>query len=109
MFQQEFARQESDIAFTHIHPGVVYTGTISNQHIITKILVIPFRPLLWLLTTPRQDCAEYMLYALLSADKGMNRRNRTSDDIAMLKFPQAENAQTMLWEHTAMVTNVDLQ
>ncbi|KAH9477951.1 Oxidoreductase [Psilocybe cubensis] len=103
----EFSRQNPDISFTHIHPGVVYTGTISNQHLATKILVIPLRPLLWLLTTPRQDCAEYMLYAMLYANKGMNRRNKTGDDIGMLKFPQAENAQTLLWEHTALVTGTD--
>ncbi|PPQ78308.1 hypothetical protein CVT25_011679 [Psilocybe cyanescens] len=105
----EFARQEPDVAFTHIHPGVVYTGTISNQSFITKILVIPIRPLLWLLTTPQRDCGEYMLYALLEAKKGMNRRNKTSDDIGMLKFPLAENGQRLLWEHTAEVTSADRQ
>ncbi|KAF8881832.1 hypothetical protein CPB84DRAFT_1791458 [Gymnopilus junonius] len=81
----EFAAREPDIAFTHIHPGAVYTGTMVNKG----------------------DCAEHMLSALLSAKKGMNRRNWKGDDIGMKKFPQKEGAQKALWDHTLEATSID--
>lgn len=64
-------------------------------------------PVFWLLTTPQSHCAEYMLHALLFAKKGMNRRNRTADDIGMLKFPEAENGEELLWEHSVEATKTD--
>ncbi|KDR73330.1 hypothetical protein GALMADRAFT_730089 [Galerina marginata CBS 339.88] len=103
----EFASQNPEIAFTHIYPGSVYTGTISNKSIITRILVIPILPLLWLLTTPQADCAEYMLFALLNAKKGMNRFDQKGDDIGLKKFPLAEGAQKMLWDHSLEATTID--
>ncbi|KAF9552444.1 NAD(P)-binding protein [Agrocybe pediades] len=100
----EFAAREPDIAFTHTYPGPVFTGTISNQRLITRLLVIPLRPILWLITTPKEDCAEYMLYPLLSAESGMHRRDKRGDDIGMTKFPTAEGAAKVLWEHSMKET-----
>ena len=77
-----------------------------KNSIIMKILIVPLYPLVWLLTTPRGDCAEYMLYALLSAKKGMNRRNSKGDDIGLKNFPVTEGAQKALWDHTVSVTSV---
>ncbi|KAF8964498.1 hypothetical protein BDZ97DRAFT_1660167 [Flammula alnicola] len=103
----EFARLEPEIAFTHIHPGFVFNGTMFGpSSLTTKVLSFVFRPLLWLLTIPQEENAEYMLYALLAAQKGMNRRDKKADDIGLKKFPQAKDAQKILYQHSLEETTV---
>ena len=65
------------------------------------------------MTTSPATCAEYMLFALIDADKGMYRRNSKGDEIAMKSFPtpdgdevKKEEAQKALWEHSLEVTTV---
>ncbi|KAJ3504646.1 hypothetical protein NLJ89_g7828 [Agrocybe chaxingu] len=94
-----------------MYPGFVDTGMFSSSNPILKFIKFLFRPILRLILTTPQDCAEYVLHALLDADKGMYRRNSPGDDVGMTKFPQAdgvekEEAQRRLWEHSLEVTTV---
>ncbi|CAA7261277.1 unnamed protein product [Cyclocybe aegerita] len=89
----ELAKREPSIAFTHMYPGFVDTGMFSFSNPILKFIVFLFRPVLRLMLTTPQDCAEYVLHALLDADKGMYRRNSSGDDIGTAKFPQADGVE----------------
>jgi hypothetical protein len=97
---QEFARRDPDIAFTHVWPGAVLNGTMLRPGILRSFLMFIFSPLIWAVATPPEQNAEYMLFALLAAKKGMYRRGRFGEDIGMKKFPQAKDAQTILYEHS---------
>jgi hypothetical protein len=97
---KEFARRNPDIAFAHVWSGFVLNGTMVGQGKLHTFLSIVFSPLLWAIATPPEHNAEYMLFALLAADKGMYRRGRYGEDIGMKKFPQATDAQTILYEHS---------
>ena len=85
-------------------PGFVFNGTTFGPGKLTTFLSIFFRPLLWAFATPPEENAEYMLFALLSAEKGMYRRGRKGEDIGMKKFPQAKDAQMILYEHSVAET-----
>ena len=71
---------------------------------MTTFLSIIFAPLIWGFTIPPQHNAEYMLFGMLSAKKGMNRFDKYGDDVGMKKFPQAKDAPRLLWEHSMEVT-----
>ncbi|KAF8959331.1 hypothetical protein BDZ97DRAFT_1838455 [Flammula alnicola] len=106
----EFAAREPEIAFTHIFPGNVDTPAFTpskEANPLIKSAVWMLRPLIWLTTTKQEVCAEYMLYALLDAKKGMYRRNSKADNIGMKDFPDAKDAQKLLWEHTLEATTVE--
>ncbi|KAF8960627.1 hypothetical protein BDZ97DRAFT_1905834 [Flammula alnicola] len=106
----EFAAREPEIAFTHIYPGNVDTPALTpskEANPLIKSAVCMLRPLIWLTTTKQEVCAEYMLYALLNAEKGMYRRNSKADNIGMKDFPDAKDAQKLLWEHTLEATTVE--
>ncbi|KAF9481075.1 NAD(P)-binding protein [Pholiota conissans] len=105
----EFAAREPDIAFSHIFPGNVDTpglGPSEDSSLLVKTAFGVMRPLIWLASTKQEVCAEYMLYTLLSAEKGMYRRNSSADDIGMKSFPGTKEAQKILWEHTVEETTV---
>ena len=53
-----------------------------------------------------QDCAEYLLFVLLNAEKGMNHRNAKGDDIGSWGFPQAVDGQECVWDHSVQLTSV---
>ncbi|KAF7365720.1 hypothetical protein MVEN_00445700 [Mycena venus] len=66
-----FAAQHPNIAFTHISPGQVQT--LGSKLYLGWLLA----PLGWLLTAlrsfiaiPQEECAQYMLYALLHVEQG---------------------------------------
>lgn len=101
---QEFARQNPNIAFSHIYPGFVFNGTMFGPGAITTFLSIACRPLLWAFTITPAHNAEYMLFGLLSAKPGMNRYGNHGDDVGMTRFPQTKDAQRLLYEHSAEVT-----
>ena len=71
---------------------------------MTTFLSIIFAPLIWGFTIPPQHNAEYMLFGMLSAKKGMNRFDKYGDDVGMKKFPQAKDAPSLLWEHSMEAT-----
>lgn len=69
------------------------------------IILYPFIQLLkWAIAIKPEVCAEYMLYALLDAKKGLSRRNDKGDDVGKVKFPEVEGAQQKLWEHSIEAT-----
>lgn len=102
----EYAKREPEIAFTHIYPGTVDTPALRPSSWLLTILMLPLRPLLWLISTRPEDCAEYMLFALLNAEKGMNRRNANGDDIGTKGFPKAADGQERVWDHSVQLTTV---
>jgi len=109
----EFARREPTIAFTHIHPGFVNTEMFKPTRPLFKFLVFFLRPLIWLMTTSPETCAEHMLFALIDADHGMYRRNEKGDEIGMKGFPtpngdevKKKEAQKALWDHSLEATTV---
>lgn len=103
---KEFARREPDIAWVHTHPGWVYTRGMSSEKPFFKILLWILHPLLLIIITRQQDCAELMTFALLDATKGFRRYNRNGDDIGMYKMPKAKDAGKLLWEHSVEATGV---
>jgi len=111
----EFARREPTIAFTHIYPGCVNTPLVYNvaPQPVFKLLLFFLRPLIWLMLTTPETCAEHMIFALIDADHGMYRRNEKGDEIWMKAFPtpegdevKEEEAQKALWEHSLEATTV---
>jgi len=80
---------------------------------LLKFLVFFLRPLIWLMSSSAETCAEHMLFALIDADKGMYMRNEKGDDVGMKGFPtpdgdevKKEEAQKVLWEHSLEATTV---
>ncbi|KAF5310825.1 hypothetical protein D9619_008023 [Psilocybe cf. subviscida] len=95
-----FAERYPEVSFTHIYPGAVDTGMFIFSNPILRALKFLLQPLLDLMLVEPHICAEYMLYALLDANKGMNRRNQTGDDIGRTGFPDvSEEARKVFWEH----------
>ncbi|PPQ70296.1 hypothetical protein CVT26_014581 [Gymnopilus dilepis] len=103
----EFARREPDIAFTHIYPGNVDTEALIFSNPIARFFSLFLRPLIWLITVTPEECAQYMVFALLDAEKGVYRRSKKGDDIGMKAFPKAKDAQRLLWEHSLEETGVE--
>ncbi|RXW21471.1 hypothetical protein EST38_g4381 [Candolleomyces aberdarensis] len=98
---QGFAEREPDIAFTHIYPGFVDTGMLRPKGPIARVVMLLARPFIKAIATAPKDCAEYMIYAFLNADKGMYRRGKTGDDIGLRSFPAAtEEQKKAFWEHS---------
>jgi hypothetical protein len=58
------------------------------------------KPLVWLTAIPPDVCAEYMLFALLSGEKGYIRRNDKGDDVGMKYYCGSEEGRRALWTHT---------
>ncbi|KAJ7617336.1 NAD-P-binding protein [Roridomyces roridus] len=86
-----FAAQHPNIAFTHIHPGQVLTAGGST----VGSLGLLFVPLRWVvdrvksyMSVSQDECAQYMLYALLDteAQRGMFIRNDHGDLVGSYVF-----------------------
>ncbi|KAF8167124.1 hypothetical protein B0H34DRAFT_645324 [Crassisporium funariophilum] len=105
----EFARREPDMAFTHISPGAVDTGLPGVTNPIVRFIAFIFYPLIWLTFMTKETSAEHMLFALLYAHDGLNRRNRKGDDIGLKRFPSAKDGQKLMWQHSFEATISDLQ
>ncbi|KAJ7469962.1 hypothetical protein B0H11DRAFT_2042910 [Mycena galericulata] len=82
-----FAAQHPDLAFTHIYPGQVRT---SSAHVNLGWLLAPLG---WLLERhraamriPPEECAQYMLYALLHGERGMFIRDNHGDVVCAHVF-----------------------
>ena len=124
---QAYASRNPRIAFTHIHPGAVDTGVYHFQNPVLNFVVRGLGwPVLRMVTTRPQDCAEWMVYSLLegaraakpqgeggeeggetrgSANGGeggssMFRRGPHGDDIGMENFPAASDEEKEeFWNH----------
>jgi hypothetical protein len=72
---------------------------------ILRTLKFLLQPLLDLVLVEPHICAEHMLYALLDANKGMNRRDKSGDEVGRAAFPElSEEALKMFWEHSLRET-----
>ncbi|KAJ6534202.1 hypothetical protein B0H19DRAFT_1323694 [Mycena capillaripes] len=80
-----FAAQYPDIAFTHIYPGQVATaGKLFEPGWLLT-------PLAWIVsylrhTVSQDECAQYMLYALLDAERGVFLRDNQGNLISSHVF-----------------------
>lgn len=78
---------------------------LRSSNPIYKLFLFLLTPLFWLITRTQETCAEYMLYALIQAEKGMYRRNENGDDIGLKGFLDEKDAQKLFWEHSLEATN----
>jgi len=85
---------------------VATPGTLQFSNVFLKILVFLLKPLIWLITVKKEVCAEFMIFALLDANKGLYRRDNNANDIGMKGFPDAPNAAKLLWDHTIEATTI---
>ncbi|KAJ7642591.1 hypothetical protein DFH06DRAFT_1427175 [Mycena polygramma] len=82
-----FAAQNPDIAFTHIHPGVVKTSALRlDLDGLLKPLALILNPIMPLFAVSQAECAEHMLYALFTGERGLFLRNRYGDIHSQLEF-----------------------
>ncbi|KAJ7085051.1 hypothetical protein C8R44DRAFT_893985 [Mycena epipterygia] len=82
-----FAAQNPDLAFTHINPGLVHTSAF---HFEFRWLLVP---LAWLVkcillsfVISQDEAAQYMLYALLSGERGLFLHSPKGEDISAHAF-----------------------
>ncbi|KAJ7654669.1 hypothetical protein DFH06DRAFT_1047425 [Mycena polygramma] len=82
-----FAAQNPGIAFTHIHPGIVKTSAlrVDLDGFLTPLawiinFILPF------LAVSQDECAEHMLYALFTGERGLFIRGRYGDICSQLTF-----------------------
>ncbi|KAJ7631834.1 hypothetical protein DFH06DRAFT_1337359 [Mycena polygramma] len=82
-----FAAQNPGIAFTHIHPGVVKTSALRlDLDGFLEPLAWILNPIMPLFAVSQDECAEHMLYALLTGERGLFLRNRYGDVHSQLEF-----------------------
>ncbi|KAF8201864.1 hypothetical protein K438DRAFT_2015323 [Mycena galopus ATCC 62051] len=105
-----FATQNPNIAFTHIHPGAVRTSGLQTAADFDGLLT----PLSWILNfilpffaVSQDECAEHMLYALFTGERGLFIRDRYGNAISELAF----DCQVQLGEsnETGVLNGVSLR
>ncbi|KAF9026822.1 NAD(P)-binding protein [Hymenopellis radicata] len=107
---EEFAKQNPGIGFMHIYPGFVDTPAIDD--IFTWWPMRLLAPLVWLqmyfFGVSAEECAEYMLYALLDKSKegGWSRRDNHGNDIGSQYYSISEEDKKAVWEHSVVETDV---
>ncbi|KAJ7793323.1 hypothetical protein B0H14DRAFT_3560781 [Mycena olivaceomarginata] len=105
-----FATQNPDIAFTHIHPGIVNTNALRSTADFDGLLT----PLSWILNfilpffaVSQDECAEHMLYALFTGERGLFIRDRYGNAVSELAFEApvelSENSDTSVLNGIPMV------
>lgn len=94
------------MAFTHIFPGFVRTSIIRGQggDLSLRLLYPLTLGLSYAAGVSADECAEYMLYALYSEEKGAFKKGRHGEDVTVK--PYANEARQKVWEHTVAVTSV---
>ncbi|KDQ08653.1 hypothetical protein BOTBODRAFT_37804 [Botryobasidium botryosum FD-172 SS1] len=100
----EYARRHPDLAFTHIYPGVVNTSLFTKSH---PILGCVLSPVTKIFATAPQDCAEWMLYPLLSKnfEKGSFHLDNHAEPAGPNKHV-TEEAKRSVWDHVLEFTKV---
>jgi hypothetical protein len=96
------SEQHPDVAFMHIHPGMVDTPGF-NFHWVIRML----HPILKLFITSPADCAEWMMYPLLNPDfaKGGYWLNRHAETKTLGDNVNDDIAKTV-WDHTVEVAQL---
>jgi len=99
----EYSRRHPDLTFAHIFPGAVNTPLLTKSYPILGCIV---SPLAKLFTAP-QDCAEWMLYPLLSKnfDKGGFHLNHHAEPAKPNKYVTEESRRSV-WDHVLEFTKV---
>jgi len=87
---ESFAEREPRASFIHIYPGIVRTPLLGTW---LKLLCYP-------VSVEPEECAEYMLHALLYASAGAKRMDSKGDDMGMKSYYGTDEARKRLWEHT---------
>lgn len=59
---------------------------------------------LWFAGVSAEECAEYMLYALLDGKDGWYRRDDHGEDIGSLYYNIPQDDKIALWKHSEEVT-----
>ncbi|KAF9020959.1 NAD(P)-binding protein [Hymenopellis radicata] len=95
---EEYAKQNPGIGFVHISPGAVHTPGAKSV----------YGELYWLYGVQPEECAEYMLYALLDRVKesGWSRRDEHGNDIGMKWYNISAEDKRAVWEHSLAETSV---
>ncbi|KAJ7110526.1 hypothetical protein C8R44DRAFT_800184 [Mycena epipterygia] len=102
-----FAARNPGIAFTHIHPGIVNTSSLGADFdgLLTPLSWLLNWILPWL-SVSQDACAEHMLYALFTGDRGLFLRDRYGDVVSALEFEApvelGENGETSVLNGTPM-------
>ncbi|KAF8894863.1 hypothetical protein CPB85DRAFT_1257403 [Mucidula mucida] len=110
---EEYAKQNPGIGFVHIYPGVVYTPAVNQLYesmwgplkLLAPLVWLKF----WLYGVQPEECAEYMLYALLDSkpkERGWSRRDEHGDDIGMRCYNISNKDKMAVWEHSVEETSV---
>ncbi|KAF9042730.1 hypothetical protein BDZ89DRAFT_943830, partial [Hymenopellis radicata] len=101
----EYANQNPGIV--HIYPEVVYTPAESSWgplRLLSPLVWFKF----WLYGIQPEECAEYMLSALLYRvkEEGWSRRDEHGDDIGTRCYNISEEDKRVVWEHSVEETSV---
>lgn len=97
---QSFSKQVPGVALTHIFPGLVRTPLLKFSHWALRPLNPLVGAILYPVSVSPEECAEYMLYALLEGTSGAYRRDNHGDDIGKLKWHGTDEERKLLWDHT---------
>ncbi|KAJ7244886.1 hypothetical protein C8J57DRAFT_1141343 [Mycena rebaudengoi] len=92
--EQWFASKHPELAFTHIHPGLVKTAHFPDiwfGWLLAPLWWIFIRFAAWKAITP-DECAQYMMYALLDGDKGLFLRSPLGEVISSHTFDPNSNS-----------------
>ncbi|KZT07065.1 NAD(P)-binding protein [Laetiporus sulphureus 93-53] len=92
---EAFAEKEPSMSFIHAFPGLVRTPMMGR---LASALLYP-------VTVSPEDCAEYLLYALLNAEPGAHRINNKGDDMGKKRYYGSDEARARLWDHTVAEIN----
>ncbi|PCH35022.1 NAD(P)-binding protein [Wolfiporia cocos MD-104 SS10] len=87
---ERFAEREPGLSFAHAFPGIVRTPLLGR---LPSLLLYP-------ITVSPEDCAEYLLYALLTGGPGAHRVDNKAGDMGKRRYFGSDEARERLWEHT---------
>lgn len=105
---ESYSSLHPKFSFIHAHPGFIRTslGSSSSSSLFSfasPLIMALFYPF----STSKEDCAEYMWHALLTAKDGFSRTNQEGEDIGMKRYFGSESQRKKLWEHTKETTRVE--
>ncbi|CDO75656.1 hypothetical protein BN946_scf184941.g9 [Trametes cinnabarina] len=100
LMMQTFSEQNPDLSFIHIYPGIVRTPLLKTSHPVLRYLNPLTSALLYPVSVSPEDCAEYMLYALLHSGDGFHRKTSQGDDMGKTRWYGTEEERKRVWEHT---------
>ena len=96
------SERHPDMAFVHIHPGAVDTPGLNSLWVVRLL-----HPILRFFLTSPADCAQWMMYPLLSSEFSnggywLDRRAGTKE----LGDNVSDDIAKTVWEHTVEVAQL---